>query len=211
MAIATIRKLRKNLGLSQEAFAKLIGKSYASVRNYEDGRKLPPDVMGRMLSLAVKAGLSNLAHEIEKEAAELYEQPIEAQAVAESTPEGDSPEQRRRMHALLDYLLDSTAPETARSLRQVLRMYSIAAHCMNDPFIDVPEEFEGGVAPAVQEKPAETRPARYRVILPVELGDGLVHQPGEIVTLDLPTAKEHCHALLSVEEGAEHSSNKKLA
>lgn len=39
----------------------------------------------------------------------------------------------------------------------------------------------------------------YRVALPVDFGDGVVHQPGEIVALDASKAKEYAHALRVVE------------
>jgi transcriptional regulator with XRE-family HTH domain len=39
----------------------------------------------------------------------------------------------------------------------------------------------------------------YRVTLPIDLGDGVMHQPGELIDLDLATAKLYSHALIRVE------------
>src|ERR1039458_7770602 len=111
--MSTLRELRKALGLSQEAIAKQVGKSFGSIRSYEDGRKLPPDVMGKMLSLAVRAGLIDLASQIEEEATGLYGS-VQAAPIDEVPPE-ESRRERGRLHALLDYVLDSGS--TARAQR----------------------------------------------------------------------------------------------
>jgi transcriptional regulator with XRE-family HTH domain len=141
--MSTIRNVRKALGLSQEALAKLIGKSCASVRNYEDGRKLPPDVMGHLLFLAVGAGLSDLSSEIERQAAEWYDRPIDIMPPEESLPVEESPEQRQNLHAQLDYVLNSAGAGTARALRETIRMYFVAARCLNDPVVDHGDFLEG--------------------------------------------------------------------
>lgn len=39
---------------------------------------------------------------------------------------------------------------------------------------------------------------KYRVTLPIDLTDGVVHQAGEIVELDLETATAYRHALIAV-------------
>jgi hypothetical protein len=41
---------------------------------------------------------------------------------------------------------------------------------------------------------------KYRLMLPVEI-DGVVHEYGEVVELDLETAAAYAHALIAVEEG----------
>ena len=40
---------------------------------------------------------------------------------------------------------------------------------------------------------------KYRVTLPIDLGDGAVHHPGEILELDLDTAKAYGHALIGAD------------
>ena len=55
---------------------------------------------------------------------------------------------------------------------------------------------------AVEGKPAPNHGvgrAKYRVIAPVDFGDGVLHRHGQIVELDLDTALQHSFALLSVE------------
>lgn len=51
----------------------------------------------------------------------------------------------------------------------------------------------------------------FRITLPVDFGDGHVHQPGDIVELDVEQAKLYGHALIAVEpktQGAlEHGGN----
>jgi len=39
---------------------------------------------------------------------------------------------------------------------------------------------------------------QFRLTLPLDFGDGTVHQPGAIVELDAPTAKLYAHALIRV-------------
>jgi transcriptional regulator with XRE-family HTH domain len=132
----TIKKLRMALGLSQEALAQAIGKSCASVRTYEDGRKLPPEVLGRLLYLASKAGLAELVDEIEHQAAVWYDRPI---PIAE--PDGhpsatESPEERKKLHVLLDYVLDSAGTDVAQALRETIRIYFAGVRCLADPVFD---------------------------------------------------------------------------
>lgn len=127
----TIRDLRKALGMSQETFGRAVGKSYASIRTYEDGRKVPPTVMGRMLSLANKAGLRDLFNEIETWAAELYDHPIEPQSQEELSLDTESPADREQLHALLDYSLDNADAATAQALRETIRVFFRAARCVS--------------------------------------------------------------------------------
>lgn len=155
-----MRDLRKALGLSQEALARAIGKSYASIRNYEDGRKLPPDVMGHLLFLAVKAGRTDLSNEINRQAAEWYDRPIEISAPAESRPPEESPAERRNLHAQLDYILDGAASGTARALRETIRMYFIAARCLHDPVADHGDFLEGPLPGHPPEAPCAPGKAR---------------------------------------------------
>src|ERR1039458_6190433 len=118
--MSILKELRKALGLSQEAIAKVVGKSCGSIRSYEDGRKLPPEVMGKMLSLAVRSGLTDLANRIEAEAAGLYDETVRATAIDEAQPE-ESREERKRLHALLDYVLDAGRNATAQIGRAACR------------------------------------------------------------------------------------------
>lgn len=53
--------------------------------------------------------------------------------------------------------------------------------------------------------------ARYRVIMPVDFDDGVTHQPGEIMELDLDTAIKYALALQTTEEDVAEPDRKKLA
>jgi transcriptional regulator with XRE-family HTH domain len=135
--VSVIRSLRSALGMSQEAFARAIGKSYASVRMYEDGRKVPPAVMAKMFGLANKAGLKELLPEIEHWAADLYDHPIEAKQFEDLAIEsGESPAERKRLHEMLDYVLDGAPVHTAQALRETVRTYFRAIKLWGDPFAD---------------------------------------------------------------------------
>ena len=52
--------------------------------------------------------------------------------------------------------------------------------------------------------------AAYRVTLPIDFGDGVLHPSGDIVRLSLAKASQHSHALIAVED-AEPTSERKLA
>lgn len=205
--MSIIKKLRKALQMSQEAFAKAVGKSYASIRNYEDGRNVPPEVMAKMLGLASKAGLVDLRREIETWAADLYDRPINPEA-PEAPIAGESPADRERLHALLDFVLDGADLRAAQALRETVRVYFRAARCAIDPFSDISHDdfVEGERNP---ELTGERR--RYKVILPVTFDDGIAHEFGEIIELDISTAMSYSHALLSVEEDSAQPSTQKIA
>ena len=55
-----IKTLRTALDLNQEDFAREIGRSHQSVRNYERGIEPPPEVLKRIEDLADKHGLKEL-------------------------------------------------------------------------------------------------------------------------------------------------------
>ena len=52
-----VRELRQALGLNQADFARLIGKSYASVQQWEAGKRIPRDMIKRLDSIASKHGV----------------------------------------------------------------------------------------------------------------------------------------------------------
>ena len=196
--MSTLRELRKALGLSQEAIAKQVGKSFGSIRSYEDGRKLPPDVMGKMLSLAVRAGLPDIANQIEDEAAKLYGGTVHAMAIDEARPE-ESREERNRLHALLDYVLDAGRDATAQALRETIQVFYTATRCLQDPLGDTGhDEFVAGPT------------AEYRLTLPLDFGDGVRHAAGDVVELDLATALQYKEGLIAI-GNTEQASEKKLA
>jgi hypothetical protein len=50
---------------------------------------------------------------------------------------------------------------------------------------------------------------KYRVTLPVDFGDGVIHQHGETVELEMETAKAYAHALIAVAENPQAMPAKK--
>ena len=106
-------------------------------------------------------------------------------------------------------------PEAARYFQDAERFLRVGFQS-SPVFEDVPipPQTVGSSAagPFSQEPTAEQRTARYRVILRFSFGDGVEHQPGEILTLDLATAREYSHALMTVGDDEEQvSRDKKLA
>lgn len=87
--------------------------------------------------------------------------------------------------------------ETIAPLVDVLREAGFTGSHNDEPTIDQ------------QRTPDAGRQATYRVTLPIDLGDGVVHQPGEEIDLDLVTANLYPHALIRVESG--RRSKKKSA
>jgi transcriptional regulator with XRE-family HTH domain len=110
----SVKILRNRLGLSQHQFATLLGCSYSSVQNYEGGRKIPSPVLAKLQSIATKNGHPDLAALLASEDGQAP--PAQASAKAQQTPE------RRRLHALLDLILDSGDPDSARAILPVLEL-----------------------------------------------------------------------------------------
>jgi transcriptional regulator with XRE-family HTH domain len=56
-----VRNLREHLGINQHQFADLVGRSYASIQGYESGKRVPPEVIERMKTIAAERGLADVA------------------------------------------------------------------------------------------------------------------------------------------------------
>lgn len=56
-----LKELRAALGWSQNDLAREIGKSYASVQQYEQGKRVPPDVVEKLKTIAAKHGFADIA------------------------------------------------------------------------------------------------------------------------------------------------------
>jgi len=56
-------QLRSHLGLTQSDFGRLVGRSLPSIQGYESGKKVPSEVVAKMMAVAGK----NLAHDLAKE------------------------------------------------------------------------------------------------------------------------------------------------
>lgn len=62
-----ITQLRKRLGLSQSEFGRLIGRSLPSVQGYESGKKIPPEVVVKMIVIASQRGAEEIGSALEAE------------------------------------------------------------------------------------------------------------------------------------------------
>jgi putative transcriptional regulator len=52
--VPDVKSIRRNYGLSQEQFAALLGISVATLRNWEQGRRVPEDPARVLLQVAAK-------------------------------------------------------------------------------------------------------------------------------------------------------------
>lgn len=112
-----IKRVRETLRLSQRGFAKAVGKSYASIRLYEAGQKVPSNVLLIATGLCRDAGHPYLAKELEEYANKLGFDLINA-------PRLKAEETVNYCHAVLDDVLRSADTET---VRMVMRMLQITA------------------------------------------------------------------------------------
>lgn len=60
---AKLRDLRRNLGMSREALAFEVDRSYLSIRNYESGQTIPPEAVAERLADALRVPLVALCDE----------------------------------------------------------------------------------------------------------------------------------------------------
>jgi hypothetical protein len=49
-----------------------------------------------------------------------------------------------------------------------------------------------------------TEMKKYRVVLPIDLGDGEIHNFGEVLELELEVAVQYNHALIALDEREEN-------
>jgi transcriptional regulator with XRE-family HTH domain len=120
-----VKKLRSAMGLSQEAFARLIGRSFGSVRMYETGRIPPLEVLAKMLAITrTTPGHDAIEHELESllggmlHAADSATEEPHAAAVQEMTPA-----YRAGLHAMLDYVIDNGRAASISALCDNIRVY----------------------------------------------------------------------------------------
>jgi transcriptional regulator with XRE-family HTH domain len=125
MPFSITRKLRSSLGLSQEVFARLVGRSLASIRMYETGRMPPFEVLGKMLMIArSNPGNAVIEHEIETIVGDMFRaadinagQPLAPQEELIDAPE------RAGFHAMLDYIIDNGRRVSAEALCEAIRVF----------------------------------------------------------------------------------------
>lgn len=109
------KKLREDLGMNQVDFARAIGRSYASVRNYEAGHKIPDEVADSMRALAAKHGL-RFAY-INNDAPV---DPIRMQR----KPSGQVESEHQRWHQMLDRVLNSSNRDAIEAVKKNLIVFT---------------------------------------------------------------------------------------
>jgi hypothetical protein len=92
------------------------------------------------------------------------------------------------------------------------RCFADAARFLEVAIITGEAKMNESPAPPLKQSPSD-RGAAYRVTLPLDFGDGVLHAPGETVLLDMYTAKKFSTGLLRIEQSSEASvdTKKKLA
>src|ERR1035438_9106518 len=116
-----VKRLRSAMGLSQEEFARKIGRSIASIRRYETGLMPPVEVLGKMLFLTrTTPGLVAIGKQLEKSLGPML---ITAKALDLATAvihkgaaEGVRPQLRAGLHSMVDYVLDNGRPAAVAAL-----------------------------------------------------------------------------------------------
>ncbi len=124
-----LKILREHMGMNQHQFADLVGRSYASIQGYEAGKKIPPEVVERMKTIAAERGFADVALVLSSDAwqvrtlihppqefAQRQGKQIQYAAIQDAG--------RQAQHALLDALLDSGNPDAAAAIDHLLRYFA---------------------------------------------------------------------------------------
>jgi transcriptional regulator with XRE-family HTH domain len=221
----TIRAIRKAHHLTTAELAIALHVDQSMISRYESGKRVPrAPVLQRLLRLAQGAERNPILKQLsiiqgrpvsEEDAFRQADLMIaeEARLKREIEIAGDPRPNLARFAYLAPRIL-LARKEIDESLNTILRLW--LAHNDEDPvvrqcFCDAAQYLELLLEAKVVLRAGRSR-GKYRVIMPVDVGDGMIHQFGEIIELDLNTAIEYAHALITVEE--EHqaeASNKKLA
>ncbi len=105
-----VKKLRTTLGWNQVDFARAIGRSYQSIKNYEGGMQPPTKVLKRMKDLADKHGLKELF--------------APAQPEQNPAPRPSRASDNQHWHDVLEEILASGDQKTIALAQQSLRVNS---------------------------------------------------------------------------------------
>ncbi len=154
-----VREVRKALGWSQERFARRVNRSTVSVRMYESGRRVPPDVLGSMLALVVqKGGLKALEDEIERYHDEHYRFEM-LEASNRESPEDYVRSHRLHVHSMVDKIFeaDSGAFLTVEHVLEVF-LYWVKS----GEFAGSADDALGSVASVVERDQPRSRSAPFK-------------------------------------------------
>ena len=110
-----IKTIRQALGITQEEFARRIGRSSARIRQYEEGAKISPPARKAIVELAEQAGLGDLVDDFLSEREEL----------APGLAIVGRPDARiARLHDMLDQILAGGDRAVIRAVRAVIETFA---------------------------------------------------------------------------------------
>jgi len=109
------RRLRQILGLNQDDFAALLGRSYQSVQRYEISASIPRQVLDRIEAIARDKDVLN----------QFAPAPV-TQGTKPLDPKRSAGRDasRERLHAMLDNILDSNDQDALRAVIPNLELFS---------------------------------------------------------------------------------------
>jgi transcriptional regulator with XRE-family HTH domain len=223
----TIRAIRKAHHLTTAEFALELHVDQSMISRYESGKRVPrAPVLHRLLRIAQGAERNPILEQLsiiqgrpvlEEEALRQADLMVAEEAILKREIEimGDPRPNLARFAYLAPKIL-LARKEIDESLNTVLELW--LAHEPGDPvvrqcFSDAVQYLKLLLAAKVVLRAGHLK-GTYRVIMPVDLGDGVTHQHGEILKLDFDTATRYGIALESVEGEPKESiaqSRKKLA
>jgi transcriptional regulator with XRE-family HTH domain len=229
-----IKNIRTRLRMTQAEFAEMLGSQRNSIRRYEAGLIRPGfGMLGKLFGIALAEEKAEKEAIVQEWNAKVGSPQIHVPGTPGTAHLPTKAEQiwdDREFFIHLREVFNAAAWRTLTtlttaddSLREIfdlwsrnkhderaIRMFREAAASLRDRLATLaPKKGRQGM-----DKPkagAAPKRARYRVIMPVTFGDGVMHGHGEIVELDLETALEYAHALHTAEEEPAQAESKKLA
>ncbi|SRR5712692_3077252 len=131
-----IKRLRELLGWNQATLGQAIGRSWQSVQNYEAGKRVPPEVIDKLKTLAAQRGFADVALELSSEEWQVRRvfHPGE-KLISQAQPRGaasrrdpGAPADRSAAHELLDDVYDSGNLEAIAAAYQNLLVLARYVH-----------------------------------------------------------------------------------
>lgn len=118
-----VKRLRTALGMNQTDFARAIGRSHQSVRNYEAGVTPPPEVVAKMEQLAKDSGVED-PFVVEPRGQELVAPRRTQRAHQAGTTSAIDTSDDSRWHGMLDEVLTSGNVEAIAAVQHNLIVFS---------------------------------------------------------------------------------------
>lgn len=126
-----VRSLREHLGLNQHQFGDLIGRSYPSVQGYEAGKRVPPEIVERLKTIAAERGFADIAVSLTSDDWKvdrvIYPSGHEVRTGPAARPSHNGPDDRDIWHGMLDLAWDARQPESIAAIKSVLLLAKAAA------------------------------------------------------------------------------------